>query len=854
MITRNRLVNPKLIAAAAAFLVLFLMRPALAVAGEAHPPRTVRMLFIGNSYTYANDLPGLIAQLSSARGVKLEHESVTPGGATLEKQCSDGKAVAAIHKQTWDYVVLQEQSARPFRDREAMFKATRLLHTEIVKTGAKTLLYETWAAKVSPEEQSKLTDAYETLGRELGATVVPVGEAWKKAIAAGMDLHGSDGRHPNRRGSYLAACLFAAALTGENPVGLPNEGTTESKPWTIADAPALQRIAAETPVPGRPVAPPESAWQKLPPHPRLLANVARFEAIKSRTDEVSRQLLALLRFETEKKLATGTIKYPATGFLMGPAREAQGRILTLALSYRLTGEKQCFARAREELLRLADLPEWRPSHFLDVGEAALAAGIGYDWLYDDLSADDRDRVARAIVRNAILPSLAVPAGENSWVNGDFNWTQVCHGGVVVAALAISEREPSLARKVVERAVSNFDKVGAAYSPDGSYAEGPSYWSYGTSFHVILVEALRTALGTSCGLEKFPGFLKTCEYNNQMVGPTGDDFNFSDYHLENLNEPIMLWFARETRDRSLARDEFSDLARALEKLQTGGNAMPGKPVVLSRHLPLELLWWDPSLPAAQDSRRRHWTAAGVLPLGVMRSAWDDRNASFVAVKGGTPNHSHAHMDVGSFVFEADGVRWAVDLRTESYDKMRQGKLDLWNYTQNSSRWTTFRVGPEGHNILRFNGALQQVDGKAEIRALPDEEGSMGDLVELTPLYRDQVSRVERRIRLHPDRSITIDDQWTTGEKAAQATWQWLTRAQVAATTDGAVLNQAGQTLRLRITEGTGARIEVEDVSRQRQAWDSPNPNLRRILIHMLTPPESTGRLHVVAEPTRPQISP
>jgi hypothetical protein len=224
-------------------------------AGEDPPPRTLRVLFIGNSYTHVNDLPGIVAQLLPARGIKLEHESVTPGGATLEKQWADGKALAAIRKQKWDYVVLQEQSMRPFRDRDAMFKAARLLHAEIAKIGAKTLLYETWAAKASPEEQPKLTDAYEALGRELGAKVVPVGEAWKVAIAAGFELHGGDGRHPSRDGTYLAACLFVATLTSNSPVGLPDKGTTGGNPWTVSGAPALQRIAAEMLVPGGSAAP-----------------------------------------------------------------------------------------------------------------------------------------------------------------------------------------------------------------------------------------------------------------------------------------------------------------------------------------------------------------------------------------------------------------------------------------------------------------------------------------------------------------------------------------------------------------------------------------------------------------------
>ncbi len=593
---------------------------------------------------------------------------------------------------------------------------------------------------------------------------------------------------------------------------------------------------------------PAEAWAKLPPHPRLFADAARFESLKKQTDAVSLQLLDLLKFESDKKLGLKPVTYPQTGYIMGEMRDVQGRILGLSLSYRLTGEKRYFTKAREELLTLAALPEWRPSHFLDTGEAALAAGVGFDWLYDDLSPDDRDQVAQAIVRNAILPSLEVEPGRKSWLNGDFNWTQVCHGGVVVAALAIAEREPELARKVTERAIQNFDKVGATYAPDGSYAEGPGYWAYGTGFHVILIDALRTSLGSGCGLDRFPGFMKTSDYAIQMMAPGGSDYNYSDQaDGTSCEDPIMLWFARELRNRNLLRDKLTAITRnhaiAIKGEQPSGQAK----YTNHRHLPFEIIWWDPTLVSGNDTRALHWTAAGVLPLAVIRSAWDDPNASFIAIKGGTPNHSHAHMDVGSFILEADGVRWAVDSGTEDYGMMRKGNFELWDYTQNSGRWTTTRVGPDGHNILRFDNALQNVDGKAEITKLPDENGSMGNLVELTPLYQDQVSHVQRRVRLNPDRSITIADEWTTGETTVQVSWQWLTLAQVTVTADGAILKQQGKTLQLRITEGQGARIEVEDVSKPRSVFDSPNPGLSRIVIRLETPAQTSASLVIVADP-------
>jgi hypothetical protein len=593
---------------------------------------------------------------------------------------------------------------------------------------------------------------------------------------------------------------------------------------------------------------PESAWRRLPDHPRLFADAARVRSVNGQKDPVTRQIVALLREDAERKLAARDLSYPATGFLFGAVRNVQGRILTLALTYRLTGERRYFERARHELLRLADLPEWRPSHFLDVGEAALAAGVGLDWLYADLTPPERDRVVGSIVRNALLPSLDVPEGKGGWVDGELNWNQVCHGGLTVGALAVAEREPELARRIVARALKNLPYAAAVYAPDGTYPEGPSYWSYGTTFHVMLIEALRSCFGTSYGLEGAPGFLKTADFLAQMVGPTGRDYDFSDYHRREPSEPVLLWFARERLRRGAAREELDNLARLAAdppKAVSGGH--------LSRHLALGLLWWEPRLlrasPGAEVPLPLCWVAGGRLPMAVLRSAWDDPDAVYLALKGGTPNQSHGHMDVGSFILEADGVRWALDLGTESYDRMRAAKLDLWSYAQDSSRWTTFRVGPEGHNILRFDGGRQNVAGRAEVRPLPPEKGTGGGaVVDLTPLYRGQVERVRRSVRLNTDRSVEIEDEWTAGGHPVEASWQWLTRAGVTRTPEGGLmLREAGRTLRLIPRGSESLRVEVEDVSRPRGPQDSPNPGLSRIVIRLRTDARTTTKLSMRAIP-------
>lgn len=240
------------------------------------PPaaQKLRVLFIGNSYTYVNNLPQLLTGLAaSAKPARtLETEMVTVGGATLKSLWSGGKPQEALARGKWDYVVLQEQSTLglpklvdgipQINDPKLFHEAVRMIDPEIKKTGAKPLLYMTWARKDSPDKQPLLTDAYQSIGKELGDTVVPVGLAWQAVLKAKPEfaLHVSDKSHPSPAGSYLAACVFYAVLFGQSPEGLaeritgtpmdlggkPGETTGELANLNKADAAFLQKVAWET--------------------------------------------------------------------------------------------------------------------------------------------------------------------------------------------------------------------------------------------------------------------------------------------------------------------------------------------------------------------------------------------------------------------------------------------------------------------------------------------------------------------------------------------------------------------------------------------------------------------------------
>ena len=244
--------------------------PVPEIAPDPVPKDRLRVLFIGNSYTYVNDLPGQIQRLAEAADAELPLDvvSVTPGGMTLEHHWADGVARRLIRQGGWTHVVLQEQSTRPIDDPDVFFRHARLFDQEIEGVGAETVFYLTWARQHRPASQDTLAHAYLTIADELGARVAPVGIAWQRAreMDPGLVLHHEDRSHPGPTGTYLAALVFYATLFDASPVGLParrwssgfgsappnaperrinRAPAREIDPLPAATAAALQRIAEE---------------------------------------------------------------------------------------------------------------------------------------------------------------------------------------------------------------------------------------------------------------------------------------------------------------------------------------------------------------------------------------------------------------------------------------------------------------------------------------------------------------------------------------------------------------------------------------------------------------------------------
>ncbi len=206
------------------------------------------ILFIGNSYTYYNDMPSAIfSELLKADGREVEVTAITKGGWTLEKFADPtdtyGAAVDAALSESGKYgiVILQEQSLRPAINKEKFFAAAENLAARIRATGAEPVLYATWGRHSdSPDLEThhmtnrtmteRLDAAYSELGEKIGAPVVHVGKAFYEIYTerGEIDLYNPDLSHPSYAGSYLAASALYAALFGDVPQGFDGELSPET--------------------------------------------------------------------------------------------------------------------------------------------------------------------------------------------------------------------------------------------------------------------------------------------------------------------------------------------------------------------------------------------------------------------------------------------------------------------------------------------------------------------------------------------------------------------------------------------------------------------------------------------------
>lgn len=193
----------------------------LALLLSAFTPGTRRVLFVGNSLTYVNDVPALVARISAGLGAPLETHSVVHPDYGLEDHWNDGVVQRLLTDQRWDVVVLQQgPSSLPESGTNLVEYAGRF--ARLIRThGACPAVYMVWAEAAYPRSFDAVRDHHRQAADSAHAQFLPAGDAWRAAWRrdSSFAFYSADGLHPTPLGSYVAALTIAAGLTGRSPVG-----------------------------------------------------------------------------------------------------------------------------------------------------------------------------------------------------------------------------------------------------------------------------------------------------------------------------------------------------------------------------------------------------------------------------------------------------------------------------------------------------------------------------------------------------------------------------------------------------------------------------------------------------------
>ena len=565
-------------------------------------------------------------------------------------------------------------------------------------------------------------------------------------------------------------------------------------------------------------------------HPRIFLTAADFERIKASDDPVYEAAKKATFAEADGILEEPLLEYdiPDGIRLLFVARKMLNRTMNLGMAYKLSGDERYARRLYQELEKVASFKDWNPYHFLDVGEMSCAFGIGYDWIYECMSEDERKKIRTAIVNKGLEPAMDDYLDRERkrsyrWYQdmpGD-NWKLVCNGGITVASLAICD-EDDIDREWLSdvfgyafedsyRAVRNF------YLPDGSYTEGFTYWNYATDFLAHYVSALKSAAGTDYGLADYEPVEISAYYVKMMCSNTFMSFNFGDAWEVLLCEEVFSWVGKNFNNPEIT-------------------TMRGDVVIENPSLARvrDIIWRKPM--------ERKLLGGRALACGSVGGA----NASFrsgfmkddfyTAIHFGDNNAYHGHADMGTFVAEWRGRRFVADLGQDNYNV--QG--DYRN---------TYRYRAEGHNTLVINpstGRDQEQFSECLIERFNDgTDGEAYAVCDMSAAYFGK--HVVRGMRMTEDNKWAILRDEFTLDEGDVGYWFAHTKADIDIVNcgKGAVLTIDGESLYLAILgEGEFEARAAEHMCKEIYLPDQyDNSDYRKLSVRF----DKSGSLSVAITP-------
>lgn len=529
-------------------------------------------------------------------------------------------------------------------------------------------------------------------------------------------------------------------------------------------------------------------------HPRLLFTGAEETAVKQliQNDPLAGELAEFLKAKADTLTITPQKPYlkDKYGNILWTSRAYVNRLGTLALAYRIYGERKYLDAANEALLWVCNYPDWDPSHYLDTAEMATAVAIAYDWLYDTLPVSTKELVKKCLYERAIVRVLREyeKGGSGSWAKRETNWNVVCNTGMVIAALGIAEDYPKETAVILDNAAKYMPNCLKHFAPDGVCYEGPAYWQYTASYLALYLKAVADNDNGKGDIAQLPGLERTALYQKRTLTPSGRLFNFGNAGADAQNSPAFFLFSR-----MYSQPEVAEWYREKLKLTLQDN------LLLHQLFFLSLPWFDNASPEKAEKMPAleiyHNTINDIIVFNGNRKK---KGSLFLIAKGGEPRQAHQHLDGGTFIVESNGVCWTEDLGSDDYSLP-----GFWDGRPDGQRWKYFRNNNLSHNTLSIDHKIQYANGEAFVCEEHPEAKQPSAKLDMTTLYKDQASSVFRTFKLLNDYTIEITDEVELLSPQSIISWISSTKAQVEVEGNRVHLTRDGKHFYMEIIAPVGA---------------------------------------------------
>ena len=412
-------------------------------------------------------------------------------------------------------------------------------------------------------------------------------------------------------------------------------------------------------------------------HPRLLATESDFERLRREVKENPHKarwydrLLALCEEIKDKDVLRYELRDGVR--LLYVSWDLQRYSVALALAYKLTGERKYFDYAWPHLKAAAEMPDWNPSHHIDVGTLAYGYAIAYDWFYELMTPEQRALMEKGAYENLFYTvNRAIEDKDTAYCNVlmSNNHNVFSNAGVMASVMAFMDVYPEIASKIGSDIIRVLECFMDKFAPMGAYYEGPYYAETAINYTVRVFAVMKPSLGTLYGLDKAQGFDMLADFI-MLLQSDFAAFNFADSKCSLLAIAGMFWifdhFGLEGRKEQVAGRNFRN--PAYDQIAEA------------------ILWYN----VAEESEGDMKTVVRYPEEEIIAMHDSYREGqTFVGIKAGNTVYAHSHLDAGSFVFDAMGRRWAYDLGQDNY-----------NLYYKYNHWDVYRLRAESHNTLIVN---------------------------------------------------------------------------------------------------------------------------------------------------------